>query len=128
MNTRNHSRAAGQSKISLSLPTALLAEIDSLAAETDRNRSNTIVHLIRQQIKASKSGGVARRSTPRLDWDHVTPATPEEAFASIARREPLTPEVMKALSLAREEGLRAEPLNAKEGNSRTSAGEKEVAA
>ncbi|MBC2592667.1 ribbon-helix-helix protein, CopG family [Ruficoccus amylovorans] len=40
--TSNHGRAPGKTQISISLPAALVAKIDRLAEEENRNRSNFI--------------------------------------------------------------------------------------
>lgn len=90
MKTRNKGRAPGQTQISVSVPESLLAELDAIAKEDGRNRSNTVVHLLRQQIKARAKAEPA-----------IVPATPEQVAEAI-RSGHYSPEVLLALTLARE--------------------------
>lgn len=100
MKHRNKGRAVGQTQISVSVPEILLGEIDAIATEEGRNRSNTIVHLLRLQLKARKGG----KSEPRA----IVPATPEQVAAAIRRGPPFTPEELMGLTVMREQVLLSE--------------------
>jgi hypothetical protein len=88
-------RAPGQTQISISMPKSIVDEIDALAAEDRRTRSNWIVSVIEKRIAAEhakkelESAAPEHRSTPTLNAPDPAPTPrPGVRYEKPAKKKP----------------------------------------
>lgn len=74
----HHGRSAGNTQVSISITEELLAKIDAIAAKENRSRSNTIAHLLRQEVEAYRRehGGETLRIAEKVDAPEAPPGLP----------------------------------------------------